>query len=208
MGLHEQRLNAVLAAVREIGAQSLADLGCGEGRLLAQALKERHLTRILGMDVSSVALARAQRRLHIDTLPDAQRKRLEIVQGSLLYRDHRLEGFDVAALVEVVEHQDPPRLQALERVVFQHARPRRVIITTPNREYNVRWEALGAERLRHADHRFEWTRAECREWAERVATSYGYRVTRQDLGSVDPDLGGPSQLVIFDQQGGASATNV
>ncbi len=160
------------------------------------------------MDGSSVALARAQRRLHIDTLPYAQRKRLEIVQGSLLYRDHRLEGFDVAALVEVVEHQDPPRLQALERVVFQHARPRRVIITTPNREYNVRWEALGAERLRHADHRFEWTRVECREWAERVATSYGYRVTRQDLGSVDPDLGGPSQLVIFDQQGGASATNV
>ena len=101
-------------------------------------------------------------------MPPAQRERIEVVQGSLLYRDKRLEGFDVAALVEVVEHLDPPRLDAMERVVFAHARPRRVIVTTPNREYNVHWEALGAEKLRHRDHRFEWTRAECQAWAERV----------------------------------------
>jgi 3' terminal RNA ribose 2'-O-methyltransferase Hen1 len=199
MGLHELRLNAVLAAAREIGARSLVDLGCGEGRLLALTLQERALTRILGMDVSSAALARARRRLHLDTLPDAQRSHIEIVQGSLLYRDTRLAGFDVATLVEVIEHLDPPRIAAMEQVVFQHARPRRVVVTTPNREYNVRWEALGAERLRHSDHRFEWTRAECRAWAERVASAFGYRMTQQELGPSNPELGAPSQLVIFDR---------
>ncbi|HEU5440628.1 MAG TPA: 3' terminal RNA ribose 2'-O-methyltransferase Hen1 [Ktedonobacterales bacterium] len=198
-GLHEQRLAAVLAAVREAGAHSLVDLGCGEGRLLALALNERSLTRIFGMDVSSVALARARRRLHYDTLPPAQRARLELAQGSLLYRDTRLEGFDAAALVEVIEHLDPPRLEALERVVFAHARPRRVVVTTPNREYNVHWATVGETRLRHGDHRFEWTRAECAAWAERVAAAHGYRATRQDLGPTDPDLGAPSQLVIFDR---------
>jgi 3' terminal RNA ribose 2'-O-methyltransferase Hen1 len=198
-GLHEQRLAAVLAAVREAGAHSLVDLGCGEGRLLALALQERSLTRIFGMDVSSVALARARRRLHYDTLPPAQRARLELAQGSLLYRDTRLEGFDTAALVEVIEHLDPPRLEALERVVFAHARPRRVVVTTPNREYNIHWAAVGETRLRHGDHRFEWTRAECAAWAERIAAAHGYRATRQDLGPTDPDLGAPSQLVIFDR---------
>ncbi|MGZ3680983.1 MAG: 3' terminal RNA ribose 2'-O-methyltransferase Hen1, partial [Ktedonobacterales bacterium] len=112
-GLHEQRLQAVMAAVRDAGARSLADLGCGEGRLLSLAMQERSLTRILGIDVSTFALARARRRLHLDTLPETQRQRIEVVQGSLLYRDRRLEGFDVAALVEVIEHLDVPRLGAM-----------------------------------------------------------------------------------------------
>ncbi len=201
MGLHELRLNTVLAAIREAGAHSLADLGCGEGKLLALALKERMLTRIVGMDVSSVALARARRRLRLDTLPTAQRQRIEVAQGSLLYRDQRLAGFDAVSLVEVIEHLDPPRLAAMERVVFQHARPRRVIVTTPNREYNAHWQALGETRLRHSDHRFEWTRAECRAWAERVAARYDYRMTQRELGPEDADLGAPSQLVIFDRPG-------
>ncbi len=205
-GLHEQRLLAVMAAVREAGAQSLADLGCGEGRLLSLAMQERSLTRILGMDVSTFALARARRRLHLDTLPEAQRRRVGVVQGSLLYRDRRLEGFDVAALVEVIEHLDVPRLDAMERVVFEHARPRRVIITTPNREYNVHWDSLGVARLRHGDHRFEWTRAEGRAWANGVAARYGYRVTHQELGPMDPErpeIGAPSQLLIFDRSDAA-----
>ncbi len=199
-GLHEQRLNAVMAAVREVDARSLADLGCGEGRLVSLALKEPNLERILGMDVSSDALKLAHRRLHVDSMPAAQKARLQLVQGSLLYRDQRLEGFDVAALVEVIEHLDPPRLAAMERVIFEYARPRRVVITTPNREYNVRWESLG-QKLRHSDHRFEWTRAECQAWAERIAARYPYRARWQGLGPEDPEVGTPSQLLIFDYVG-------
>jgi len=131
-------------------------------------------------------------------MPPAERKRIELAHGSLLYRDQRLAGFDVAALVEVIEHLDPPRLGAMERVVFEHARPRRVIVTTPNREYNAHWEELG-ERLRHRDHRFEWTRAECHSWAARVAATYRYRFIWQELGPTDEALGAPSQLVIFDR---------
>ncbi len=197
-GLHEQRLNTVMAAIRAVHARSLVDLGCGEGRLLALALGERALTRILGVDVSPVALARAGRRLHLDGMAPMQRARIQLTQGSLLYRDDRLSDFDVAALVEVVEHLDTSRLGAMERVIFQHARPQRVIVTTPNREYNVRWEALGEQRLRHRDHRFEWTRAECRAWADRVAATYGYRSAWQGIGPDDPEVGAPSQMVIFD----------
>jgi 3' terminal RNA ribose 2'-O-methyltransferase Hen1 len=196
-GLHEQRLLAVLEAVRACGATSLADLGCGEGRLLDLARHEGHLTRILGMDVSSVALARARRRLHYDELAPEQQARLTITQGSLLYRDARLAGFDAAALVEVIEHLDPPRLRAMEQVMFVHARPRRVIITTPNRDYNAKFG--DQPRLRHGDHRFEWTRAEGRAWAEHIAATHPYRCTQSELGPVDPDLGAPSQIFIFDR---------
>ncbi|HKV85473.1 MAG TPA: 3' terminal RNA ribose 2'-O-methyltransferase Hen1 [Ktedonobacterales bacterium] len=198
LGLHQQRLQAVLAAVRECGARSLVDLGCGEGRLLALALEEPALTRILGIDVSTRALADARRRLRLDTLSETQKRRIAVEQGSLLYRDRRLEGFDAAALVEVIEHLDPTRLETMERVVFGHARPRRVIITTPNREYNARWKTLPAGDLRHADHRFEWTRAECAEWAGQVAARYGYRLRREEIGPVEEGIGAPSQMVVFD----------
>jgi 3' terminal RNA ribose 2'-O-methyltransferase Hen1 len=207
LGLHEQRLQSVMTAVREVGASSLADLGCGEGKLLRLALKERGLTRILGIDVSSQALSRARRALHLDTMSEAERARIQVVQGSLLYRDQRLEGFDVAALVEVVEHFDPPRLGAMERVVFEHARPRRVVLTTPNREYNAHWATLGVQKRRHHDHRFEWTRAECQAWAGRVAATHGYRCVWQEIGPADPALGAPSQLVIFDRLDTAAAVD-
>ena len=199
VGLHEQRLQAVMAAVREIDAHSLADLGCGEGRLLQLALAERTLTHILGMDVATTALTRARKRLHLDTLPPAQQTRITITQGSLLYRDKRLNDFDAVALVEVIEHLDTPRLGAMEQVIFAQARPKRVIITTPNREYNVTFDASDQPRLRHIDHRFEWTRAEGHAWAERIAGDFSYRFVQRELGSVDPELGGPSQLLIFDR---------
>ncbi|MBA3824664.1 MAG: 3' terminal RNA ribose 2'-O-methyltransferase Hen1 [Ktedonobacterales bacterium] len=195
--LHQQRLDAVMAAIHEIGATSLADLGCGEGRLLEMALHVPTLTRILGMDVASAVLARAARRLHLDELSEAQRERIQLIHGSLLYRDRRLAGFDVATLVEVIEHLDPPRLGALAQVVFGQSRPRRVIVTTPNRDYNTRYP-LG-ERLRHTDHRFEWSRAEAHAWADQIVATFSYTVAQRDLGPADPDLGGPSQMLIFDR---------
>jgi hypothetical protein len=114
-----------------------------------------------------------------------------------MYRDERLQGFDAAAVVEVVEHLDPPRLSAFERVVFEFARPATVVLTTPNREYNVRFETLPAGALRHADHRFEWTRGEFQGWANRVAEQFGYRVTFRGVGPDDPEVGPPTQMAVF-----------
>jgi hypothetical protein len=120
-----------------------------------------------------------------------------LVQGSLLYRDKRLSGFDAAALVEVIEHLDRPRLVALERVLFEFARPRHVVITTPNREYNVLFSTLPPGKMRHGDHRFEWARAEFAEWSEAVAVRFGYQVSFEPVGPVDAQHGAPSQMAVF-----------
>ena len=122
---------------------------------------------------------------------------MKLLHGALTYRDARIEGFDAAAVVEVVEHLDPPRLAAFERVLFGCARPRVVVLTTPNREYNVKFEGLPVGKFRHADHRFEWTRAEFAAWCEGVCRQYGYGVTSAPLGDEDPALGGPSQMAVF-----------
>jgi 3' terminal RNA ribose 2'-O-methyltransferase Hen1 len=149
------------------------------------------------MDVSPVTLQIASRRLHYDHFTDAQRARLSLVQGSLLYRDKRMEDFDAAALVEVIEHLDPPRLRAAERVVFDFARPRTVIVTTPNRDYNPKWETLPAGKFRHRDHRFEWGRAEFQAWATSIAERFGYNARFLPVGPEDAVLGAPTQMGIF-----------
>src|SRR5207247_4185101 len=125
------------------------------------------------------------------------RARVQLIHGSLVYRDARLAGFDAAAVVEVVEHLDPSRLASFERVVFEHARPTTVVVTTPNREYNARFPTLPAGRMRHRDHRFEWSRAEFHAWAERVASSHGYSARFLPVGRVDPDVGPPTQMAVF-----------
>jgi 3' terminal RNA ribose 2'-O-methyltransferase Hen1 len=126
-----------------------------------------------------------------------QRERVELAQGALTYRDKRLEGFDVATVVEVIEHLDPPRLGAFERVVFGHARPRAVVVTTPNIEYNALFSGLPAGALRHRDHRFEWTRAEFAAWAARVGEAYGFTVEHAGIGADDPEQGAPTQMAVF-----------
>ncbi|MDX9912076.1 MAG: 3' terminal RNA ribose 2'-O-methyltransferase Hen1 [Phycisphaerales bacterium] len=201
LSLNAQRLGSVLAALKASGATSVLDLGCGEGNLLRDLLKERQFSRIVGMDVSIRSLERASEKLKMERLPDMQRQRIELLHGSLIYRDERLrpdgQPFDAAACVEVIEHLDPPRLRAFERAVFEFARPGAVVLTTPNAEYNVMWETLPAGQFRHRDHRFEWTREEFRTWAERVASEHGYSVRFLPVGPVDEAVGSPTQMGVF-----------
>jgi 3' terminal RNA ribose 2'-O-methyltransferase Hen1 len=198
ISLNEQRLGSVLAALKASGATRILDLGCGEGRLLQALLKEKQFAEIVGMDVSHRALKIAHDRLHYDRLPPVQKERLRLLHGSLIYRDQRLAGFDAAAVVEVIEHLDAPRLAAFERVLFECAKPKTIVITTPNREYNVKWETLPAGKFRHRDHRFEWTRAEFQEWASRVAAGFGYNVRFLPVGPEDSTVGAPTQMGVFE----------
>ncbi len=196
--LNEDRLGSVLAILKSSsGFRRVIDLGCGEGRLLRLLLKEKQFERITGVDVSIRSLEIAARRLHLDTLAPARRDRIRLVHGSLMYRDKRFEGYDAATVIEVVEHLDPPRLAAFERVVFEFARPPMVVVTTPNREYNVVWENLRDGRLRHADHRFEWTRSEFAAWTASVAERFGYVVRHLPVGPERADIGSPTQMAVF-----------
>jgi 3' terminal RNA ribose 2'-O-methyltransferase Hen1 len=197
ISLNEQRMAAVVAAVERAGARTVVDLGCGPGQLVGRLLRDTQVARVVGVDVSHRALEVAARRLHLATMTPRQRERVELWQGALTYRDRRLEGFDLATVVEVVEHLDPPRLGAFERALFAHARPRTVVVTTPNVEHNVRFPSLPAGSLRHRDHRFEWTRAEFAAWAAGVAGRHGYGVEHHGIGAEDAEVGPPTQMAVF-----------
>lgn len=191
------RRAAVLEALHEVDASRVLDLGCGEGALLRDLLQDKAFSEVVGIDVSARALQIAARKLRLDRLPERVRARLTLRQGALTYTDVRLAGYDAAVLMEVVEHVDPHRLPALEHAVFRAAHPRAVVVTTPNVEFNVRYETLEAGRFRHSDHRFEWTRAEFRDWAGRVAEAHGYEVRFKPVGEIDPELGPSTQLALF-----------
>ena len=143
------------------------------------------------------ALEIAADKPHLERMPPMQRQRINLLHGSLIYRDRRLEGFDAAAIVEVIEHLDPPRLAAFERSLFEFAKPGTVVITTPNAEYNVKWETLPAGKFRHSDHRFEWTRAQFMAWASGVAERFNYSVRFGPVGQEDEIVGSPTQMGIF-----------
>src|SRR6266480_4927791 len=199
MSLADQRMGAVMAALRSSGAKRVLDLGCGEGRLLRELLKDKSFSEIVGMDVSHRALELASQKLRLEDLPTMQKDRIRLIHGSLTYRDKRLSGYDAATVVEVIEHQDPPRLAAFERVLFEFTRPHTVIVTTPNVEYNVKFETLPAGKMRHKDHRFEWTRNEFQSWAGGIADRFGYSVRFLPIGPQDPSLGSPTQMGIFER---------
>lgn len=204
--LNDVRHERVVETLKAAGVRSVVDLGCGEGKLLRALLKSqtgaaRDFDRLLGVEVSTRSLERCRERLHLDRMSESQRARIDVVQGALTYRDPRLKGFDGATLIEVIEHVDPERLDALERVVFGDAAPGCVLVTTPNREYNALFQALGQDKLRHRDHRFEWSRAEFEAWCTRVGEAFGYAWRSEPIGPEDTDLGAPTQMAIFTRTG-------
>ena len=195
--LHDKRIKLVAEKLIESGAERVLDLGCGEGKLIRQLIKHKQFSEIAGMDVSYNELLKAKERLHFDEMSPKQKERIYLFQGSLTYRDKRLEKFDAAAVVEVIEHLDLNRLKAFERVLFEFAKPKTVVLTTPNKEYNVMWEKLDAEEMRHYDHRFEWTRKEFAEWANRIGEIYNYSAEILPIGDEEENVGAPSQMAIF-----------
>lgn len=201
------RRRAVIAEVlTRAGARRVLDLGCGQGQLMVELLKDGRFTEVAGVDVSVRALDEAARRLRLERLPERQASRVRLTQGSLVYSDARLKGYDAAVLCEVVEHVDPARLPALEHAVFGTAAPGCVIVTTPNVEYNARWQSLPAGRARHPDHRFEWDRKEFCAWADAVAGRFGYGVEYLPVGDEDPQAGPPTQMAVFRAAAAAGRT--
>ncbi len=197
ISLNERRLAAVRDAVIESGAGSVIDLGCGEGRLTAMLLEEKQLTRVTAADVSVSALEKAKKVLKFDRMPPYRKKKLTLMQASLTYRDDRFSGYDCACIVEVMEHLDPLRIPAFERVIFEYALPSTVIVTTPNSEYNAHYEWLPEGDMRHDDHRFEWTREEFGKWTEHICSEFGYTVEITGIGDTDDKFGSPTQMGVF-----------
>ena len=199
--LNTQRLEAVKNAVLACGASSVIDLGCGECRLTSLLLNEPQIKNITACDVSVSVLEKAAKRLHLDTMNPHKKAKLTLMQASLTYRDSRFNGFDCACAVEVIEHIEPMRIPAFERSVFEFAAPKTVIITTPNREYNENYTHMEENSLRHGDHRFEWTRAEFREWTEHICKKFGYSCQISGIGDIDEKLGTPTQMGVFTKNG-------
>jgi 3' terminal RNA ribose 2'-O-methyltransferase Hen1 len=197
ISLNEQRLGSVVAALKSSQAKRILDLGCGEGKLLQALIRDKGFEELVGVDVSHRALEIAHQRLHLDKLPEAQKARIKLIQGSLTYRDKRLYDYDAAAVIEVIEHFDLARLSAFERILFEWTRPTTIIITTPNIEYNVKFENLPTGKLRHSDHRFEWTRLEFQNWAKEIAERVRYSVQFLPIGEEEAIVGAPTQMAIF-----------
>jgi 3' terminal RNA ribose 2'-O-methyltransferase Hen1 len=197
LNLNTQRLGSVVAALKSHGVKRVIDIGCGEGKLLSLLVKERQFTNITGVDVSHAVLERASEKLKLERAGDSMRDRIQLFQGSLTYKDSRFSGYDAACVIEVIEHLDVPRLAAFERVLFEFAKPPVVVLTTPNKEYNTNYGLIYEDDLRHGDHRFEWTRAEFRDWANQTAERFGYAVLFSEIGETDETHGAPTQMGVF-----------
>ena len=199
--LNTQRLETVKNAVLASGASTVIDLGCGECRLTSLLLNEQQIKKVTACDVSASVLEKGAQRLHLDRMQPYRRNKLTLMQASLTYRDKRFEGYDCACVVEVIEHIEPMRLPAFERAVFEFAAPGTVILTTPNREYNINYEHMQENALRHGDHRFEWTREEFRKWTEHICEKFGYTCEISGIGDVDEVHGTPTQMGVFTKNG-------
>ena len=197
VALADVRLATVARALKESNATRVIDLGCGEGRLIERLLADPQFQEVVGVDASVRALERAARRLRLDRMPERQRTRIKLRQGTMTYRDRRMQGFDAVAMVEALEHLDPDRLGEFERMLFGFVKPETVVVTTPNREYNAKYPGIPPGGLRHPDHRFEWTRSEFEAWADTTASAHGYSVACEPVGEVDEALGAPTQMGIF-----------
>lgn len=194
--LHQARLDTILQHLLASGAQSVLDLGCGPGELLRILAPYTEFQRIIGIDIDPQAISRAREILGIGLPHPADRIQLRC--ASFEEADPAFREIDAAVLLETLEHIKPSRLSLVERAVFQHSRPRIVLITTPNQEYNV-LHGMEPGQRRHPGHHFEWDREKFRRWANSLALRHGYRAVFFDIGPLDRLRGSSTQMARFDR---------
>lgn len=192
--LHETCMVTVIEALLTARTGSVLDLGCGQGDLMVRIAALTQFSRIVGIDIAAPALQTARRMLGLD--PFAPPGRIQVMHASFTDADPSLMGFDAAVLLETIEHVEPGRLSRVERAVFGCYRPRTVLITTPNREYNAVYGMVPGQ-FRHPGHCFEWDRPKFRRWACGVAARNGYAVAFRDIGDIHPTRGAPTQMATF-----------
>lgn len=195
--LNTQRMEAVKNAVLSSGVETVLDIGCGEGKLTAMLLHEQQIKKITAADVSVSVLEKAKQKLNYERMQPYLKNKLTLMQASLMYKDDRFSGFDAACVVEVIEHMDIQRIPFFEKVLFGYAQPKTVILTTPNKEYNIKYPTLENDTLRHRDHRFEWTRDEFKNWCEHICSEFGYKAEIKNIGETDEEYGSPTQMGVF-----------
>jgi 3' terminal RNA ribose 2'-O-methyltransferase Hen1 len=198
MLLNDQRLNLVISLLSKNNASRVLDLGCGEGNLIRLLMKHKRFTEIVGIDISPIRLNQVREWLDFSKFPPSRKKDLKLIQASLLNPDKRLCGYDGAAIIEVIEHMELQDLPLFEKAIFDYAQPRVIILTTPNIEYNIK-KGLRKGKLRHPDHRFEWTRSQFSLWAKRVGYDFGYTVSFLPIGDLDEKVGPPTQVAFFEK---------
>lgn len=196
--LSGMRTRIVAQLIRDVAPRSVIDFGCGHGWLLAELAVDAEIERLTGVDFNDKCIAEARRRIGRALGPSGIDK-VKLLEGIFTHRDPGFLGHAAVAAVEVVEHLEPPQLNAFVSVVFDHVRPTRAVITTPNAEYNVVWYTRRLHGRRHSDHRFEWSRDEFAKWSNRVGTTYGYEVRTEPVGSIHTVWGPPTQLAVFDR---------
>eukprot|EP00123_Amoebidium_parasiticum_P021134 comp6212_c0_seq1/m.2043 comp6212_c0_seq1/g.2043 ORF comp6212_c0_seq1/g.2043 comp6212_c0_seq1/m.2043 type:complete len:396 (-) comp6212_c0_seq1:9-1196(-) len=202
--LWSQRLRFVCQEVNKHGAKKVVDYGCGAGRLLLYLKHVEVVSEMWGLDVNGSVLDTARRELeplyYDHVCPRHESRTITLLKGSVDVVDGRLAGADLLACVEVIEHLHPPALHAFPSVVFGALKPAVAVITTPNRDYNVLFGWGEEERLRDADHKFEWSRTEFQKWCQNTAHEYGYDVTFTGVGDPPPThqhLGWATQIAVF-----------
>lgn len=181
-----QRYAAVCEILSRDGqVESVADFGCSSGMFLTYVKRLGNLRRYVGVDVTYGCLedpGQLTRPLDWDIVHKRARTlNIEFFKGNVSDRDSRLEGFDAVTCIELVEHLHEEDLRKLPDNIFGFIRPRLVVITTPNRDFNVVFPGL--QGLRHWDHKFEWTRAEFDAWCSDIVQRYpGYTVEYSGVG--------------------------
>lgn len=193
------RTSAVARFIRDIAPRSVIDFGCGFGLLLAELTVDERVERLTGVDFDLNTLARARRRM-VRVAGPGWEKKVELREGLITHRDPAFLGHDAAAAIEVIEHLEMSQLEAFVGVLFDFVRPTRVVLTTPNAEYNTLWFTHRPRGRRHPDHRFEWSRTEFAAWVKRIALAHEYDVRIAPVGAVHPLRGPPTQLAVFDRR--------
>ena len=90
---------------------------------------------------------------------------VKVMEGDITQVDSRLKDVDAVVAIELIEHLQEDTLKLVPESIFGQIKPKLVILTTPNREFNVAFENFEGP-FRHYDHKFEFTRLEFEEWVQ------------------------------------------
>ena len=156
-----QRFKTIISVLANYDINSIIEFGCGNGYFIPMLISQNKYSKIAAIDKNEKKINKLK----------SKYKDVIFYNGSFLKENNEFRQYDCIIGIEIIEHLFEDEINVLSKIIFSKIKPKVIIFTTPNIEYNINLPILHGG-FRNIDHKFEFNPKELNQYGKSICLKY------------------------------------